>query len=75
MDVCCYNLQFSKSITEMVEGAKVKNIQAKENDLRLKLMKTMYKNSKCATLSMHQRFLVSISENNVPRLQQLITVA
>ena len=24
---------------------------------------------------MHQRFLVSISENNVPRLQQLIAVA
>ena len=56
---------------------KVTDIQAEKRDMRLKLMKTLYKNSKlCTTLNMHrQRFLVSISENNAARLRQLVVVA
>ena len=100
VNICCYNLQFSKSVTDISERAnkpwsreiqtrnnkylthiqlvnKVTDIQAEKRDKRLKLVKTKYKNSKlCTTLNMHhQRFLVSISENNVPRLRQLVAVA
>ena len=51
-------------------------LQEEKRRLRLQVMNTVFKNSRlCATLSMHQRLLVSISENNIPRLQQLVNVS
>ena len=51
-------------------------LQEEKRRLRLQVMNTIFKNSRlCATLSMHQRLLVSFSENNIPRLQQLVNVA
>ena len=99
VNICCYNLQFSKSVADISEKAnkpwsreiqtlnnkylthiqlvnKVTDIQVEKRDMRLKLMKTVYKNSKLrTTLNMHQRFLASLSENNVARLRQLVAVA
>ena len=55
---------------------KAKSSQEEKRLLRLKLMNSSFKNSKlCATLTLHERFVVLISENNIPRLQQLVNVA
>ena len=55
---------------------KAKALYEEKREMRLYLMNSLFKNSKlCTTLSMHERFLVSISENNLPRLQQLVNVA
>ena len=55
---------------------KAKSLSEEKRELRLMLMNSFFKNSKlCTTLSMHERFLVSISEHNLPRLQQLVNVA
>ena len=55
---------------------KAKLMRSEKEKMRLKLLKCTFRYSKwCATLSLHERFLVSIAENNVPQLQQLVTVA
>ena len=55
---------------------KARQLQVEKRNLRLELMNSKFKCSKlCATLSMYQRFLVSIAENNLPRLQQLVQIA
>ena len=51
-------------------------IQNDRRDLRLRVMNSHFKNSKmCATIALHERFMVLISENKVLRLQQLVKVA
>ena len=55
---------------------KAKLMRAEKERFRLQLLNVTFRYSKlCATLSLHERFLVSIAENNVPRLQQLVSVA
>lgn len=55
---------------------KAKKMREEKEEYRLKLLRVTFKYSKlCSTLSLHERFLVSIAENNVPRLQQLVKVA
>ena len=47
---------------------KVAIVQNDKRELRLKLMNNIFKNSKlCASISIHERFMVLISENNVLR--------
>ena len=63
-------------LTHQQLSEKAKKVQEEKRTLRLQLMKSRFKCSKlCATLSIHDRFLVSIAEHNIPRLQQLVTVA
>ena len=55
---------------------KAEILQAEKRELRLQFMKSEYLRSKlCATLTLHQRFLVLMSDHNIPRLQQLVRVA
>ena len=55
---------------------KASRLQEEKRLLRLKLMNNQFKNSKlCATISMHNRFLVLIADNKVLRLQQLVKVS
>ena len=55
---------------------KARKLQEEKRNLRLQLMSSKFKCSKlCATLSLHERFLVDISENNIPLLQQLVHIA
>ena len=55
---------------------KCDQLQKAKRDMELKKYNLSCKNSKLAgTLDMHQRILINISENNIPRLTQLISVA
>ena len=55
---------------------KMARVQSDRREQRLKLMNTNFKNSKlCATISLHERFMVLISDNKIFRLQQLVKVA
>ena len=59
---------------QLSERAKL--TRSEREKMQLKLLKCTFRYSKlCATLSLHERFLVSIAENNVLQLQQLVTVA
>ena len=51
-------------------------LQKEKRNRRLKLLNSSLKQSKlCATLTLHDRFLASIADNNVPRLQQVVEIA
>ena len=55
---------------------KARKFRTEKETLRLKLLNSVFRYSKlCSTLALHERLLVHISENNVPRLQQLVAVA
>ena len=55
---------------------KARNMRAEKEEYRLKLMNSVFRHSKlCATLKLHERFTLLISDHNVPRLQQLVSVA
>ena len=55
---------------------KCEQLQIAKRDSELKEVNLSYKNSRLiGTLNMHQRFLAIVSENNIPKLKQLINVA
>ena len=60
----------------MINYVKSKNMQVEKLKLRLDLLNSVFKISRLRrSLSMHQRFLVNLSDHNVPHLQQLVQVA
>ena len=50
------------------------SFQSEKRELRLHFLNTTFKNSRLSG-TLHQRFLINISEQNVPRLQPLLSVA
>ena len=66
----------NKTLTHSRLVKKVECTQSEKRELRLRLLNATVRNSRlCGTLALHQRFLVNISEQNIPRLQQLLSVA
>ena len=55
---------------------KLAYMQQDRRELRLKLLNSNFKNSKLhGTITLHERFMVLISDNKILRLQQLVKVA
>ena len=55
---------------------KLAHVQKEKRDLRLQVLNSNFKNSKLyGTITIHERLMLLISENKIPRLQQLVKVA